>query len=253
MMGNTSLDPNRRHYPGIGEYTLAARIQGPPGTTALPAMPDASGKPVEPPKSPDVKAIVIADLDLISEQFFEMRRRKIENLDFDNVTFVLNCVDVLAGDDAYIALRKRRPRHRTLEKIEQQSRNFVVQAQKEAKQADDEAKDALDKAQKSLDAKVGKIRDDKELDERGREIKLMALERVENRRLDVEKAAIDDQKRRKQQDSRARKEEAVREIETSVRIAAIVVAPLPALLLAGLVFGARAGRENQGANPNRLA
>ncbi len=182
-----------------------------------------------------------------------MRRRKIENLDFDNVTFVLNCVDVLAGDDAYIALRKRRPKHRTLEKIEQQTRNFVVQAQKEGKQADEEAKDALDKAQKSLDTKVGKIRDDKELDERGREIKLMALERVENRRLDVEKAAIDDQKRRKQQDSRARKEEAVREIETSVRVAAIVVSPLPALLLAGLVFGVRAGRENRGANPNRLA
>jgi len=253
MMGNTSLDPNRRHYPGNLEYTLAARIQGPAGTTSPPPMPDPSGKPVEPPKGPEIKAIVIADLDLISEQFFEMRRRKVENLDFDNVTFVLNCVDVLAGDDAYIALRKRRPRHRTLEKIEQQTRDFVVQAQKEGKAADEEAKDALDKAQKSLDAKVGKIRDDKELDERGREIKLMALERVENRHLEVEKAAIDDQKKRKQQDSRARKEEAVREIETSVRVAAIVVAPIPALLLAGLVFGVRAGRENRGANPNRLA
>ena len=253
MMGNTSLDPNRSHEPSNLEYTLAARIQGQPGATAPPPMPDASGKTPEVPKSPDIKAIVIADLDLISEQFFEMRRRKIENLDFDNVTFVLNCVDVLAGDDAYIALRKRRPKHRTLEKIEQQSRNFVVQAQKEEKQADVEAKDALDKAQKSLDAKVGKIRDDKELDERGREIRMMALERVENRRLEVEKAAIDDQKRRKQQDSRARKEEAVREIETSVRVAAIVVAPIPAIILAGLVFGARAGRENRGANPNRLA
>ena len=156
------------------------------------------GRPTPParrsrPAPAELKAIVIGDLDLIGEQFFEIRRRKVENLDFDNITFVLNCVDVLAGDDAYIALRKRRAQHRTLTRLEQQTRDFIAQSQKEARQAEDEAKDALDKAQKSLDAKVAKIRDDKELDERTREIKLATLERVENRRLDVEKAAIEDE------------------------------------------------------------
>ena len=46
--------------------------------------------------------IAIADLDLIGEQFFELRRRKIEDLEFDNVPFVLNCVDVLAGDESFV-------------------------------------------------------------------------------------------------------------------------------------------------------
>ena len=253
FMGVGGINPNRRHVPGNLGYTLAARIQGKPAEGPKPPADPAKKAEAASRPASEVKVIAIADLDMISEQFFEIRRRKVENLDFDNIPFVLNCVDVLAGDDAYIALRKRRPQHRTLERLEKQTRDYVLLAQKEAKQAEDEARDALEKAQKSLDEKVRKIRDDKELDERARDIKLRTLETVENRRLEVEKAAIEDEKRRKLQDSKASKEQAIRQIEGRVRSLAIIAAPLPAILLAGLVFGVRSGRENRGANPNRLA
>ena len=48
-------------------------------------------------------------------------------------------------------------------------------------------------------------------------------------------------------------EQSIRQIENRVRVGAILAAPLPALLLAVLIFGVRARRENLGANPNRLA
>ena len=70
---------------------------------------------------------------MISEEFFELRRQKVENLELDNVTFVLNCVDVLAGDDAFVALRKRRLVHRTLETIEAQTKIYVEKFQKETR------------------------------------------------------------------------------------------------------------------------
>ena len=251
FLGISGLNPNRRHLPSGQEYILAARIEGP-----APADPAAT-PPTDPkqpaPKPAEIKAIVIADLDLISDQFFQIRRQKTENLDFDNITFVLNCVDVLAGDNDYISLRKRRPIHRTLTWLEQQTQDYVKQSQEAAKQAEDEAKVALATAQKSLDDKVAKIQTDKELDERAREVKLLTLEKVENRRLEVEKAAIDDDKRRKIQDGKANREQAIREIESQVRVAAIIAAPLPAILLAGLIFGIRSSRENRGANPKRLA
>ncbi len=251
MMGGGGINPNRQHLSPGSEYTLAARIEGAPAEVFRPNEP--AKKDEARPKAAELRVIAVADLDLISDRFFEIYRQKIENLAFDNIPFVLNCVDVLAGDDAYIALRKRRPKHRTLALLEQQTRDFIVKSQDEAKQADRENRDALAKAQKSLDDKVAQVKNDKELDDRDRENKLVALERVENNRFKVEKAAIDDEKRRKIQDSKAEMEQSIRAIENRVRIGAVVAAPLPALVLAALIFGVRSGRENRGANPNRLA
>ncbi len=254
MMGIEGMNDRRQHFPSNLEYTLAARIHGKPTASEAPKT-DATGKdqPKQTPPAAEIKAILIADLDLIGQQFFELRKQKVETLNFDNITFVLNCVDVLADDEAYIPLRKRRASHRPLTRIEKQASLFIAQGQKETRQAEDDAKLALEKAQKSLDDKVAKIQKDKDLDEQGRRLREMAVQRVETRRLEVEKATIDDDRRQKIQDSKSAMQQSIREIENQVRVGALIAAPLPAILLAAIVFGIRAGRENQGANPNRLA
>ena len=252
MMGITGINPRRQHYPTKQEYYLAAKIQGKPSASAE-APKTADGKAAEPPKAADLKVIVITDLDLISEMFFELRKRKIDNLNFDNIGFVLNCVDVLADDEAYIPLRKRRAAHRTLTRIEKQSAEFITQAQKETRQAEDDAKSALEKAQKALDDKVAKIRNDKQLDEQSQQLRVQTVQRVESRRLEIEKAEIENARRQKILDSRAAMQGSIRQIENQVRVGAVIAAPLPALLLAAIVFGLRFGRENQGASPTRLA
>ena len=102
IMG-TQLSPNVPHEPDAESHVVAARIERQSGD-----------KPV--------RAIVIADVDMMGEQFFELRRRGVENLNFDNVTFLLNAMDQLLGDASFIDLRKRRPRHRTLEAVEARTR-----------------------------------------------------------------------------------------------------------------------------------
>ena len=82
---------------------------------------------------------------------------------------------------------------------------------------------------------------------------LANLQEVANRRLDVEKANIEDQKQKKVQESKADMEQQVRQIQNRIRTLAIAIPPLPALVLGLFVFGARLRRENQGANPNRIA
>ena len=78
-------------------------------------------------KSPvkDINVIFVADADLISDELFNIRERQAFGLKIDNVTFLLNCVDQLAGDDSYIKLRKRRSKLRTLTLVERETSVFV--------------------------------------------------------------------------------------------------------------------------------
>lgn len=256
FMGVSGINPRRRHFPSGLEYTLAARIKGAAPAEAKADAPKAEEKKDE-KKAEEAPAtinvIAIADLDLVSEQFFEIRRRKIENLDFDNVTFVLNCVDVLAGDESFVALRKKRPQHRTLTAIESQTAAFLDDFQRETKLAEDAAKDKLDDAQKAFDKQVEQVRSRTELDERTKEIMLANLQEVAQRRLDVEKQKIEDEKLNRIREGRAESERKTRAIENRVRWLAAGVPPLPPMILGLLVLLGRLRRENLGASPKRLA
>jgi ABC-2 type transport system permease protein len=257
MFGGSKLNEYRPHDPSGRSYTLAARIKGKLAAPPAPAGPDGKPDPkAAQPKSAEANVILVGDLDMISDQFFELRKRPSENmdyLDFDNVAFILNCVDSLAGDDSFIALRKRRPKHRTLTAVEAESEAYIKKSQEDSKKAEDQAKKELDEAQKRLDAKVEAVRDDKSMDDRTKAIALENLQQVENRRLTVTKAAIEDNKRREIAESKAAKEQAIGRIQSRIKALAILIPPLPALFLGAIVFAVRKSKEDRHAGPNRLA
>ncbi len=266
FMGIQGINPRRRHMPTGMSYTIAARIAGQVPAEAevtdkeKDKTKDAAQKEAEKKKdaknaAPPTKinVIAIADLDLISEQFFALRRQKIEDLDLDNVPFVLNCVDVLAGDESFVSLRKKRPRHRTLEKVEAQTNIFNEELQAEAKKAENEAADELQAAQKAFDKEVEQVRSRTDWDERTKEIQLANLQDVAQRRLDVKKQIIEDNKQTRIRESKGDSERKIRRIENDVRFAAFAIPPLPPLVLGLVVWIVRRRRENLGATPTRLA
>jgi ABC-2 type transport system permease protein len=251
FMGVSGINPRRRHFASGQAYTLAARVKGAAPAETKPDSPPDETKADEKPAT--INVVAIADLDMVSEQFFEIRRRKIENLDFDNVTFVLNCVDVLAGDESFVALRKKRPLHRTLSVIESQTGRFLEDLQRETKLAEDAAKEKLDDAQKAFDKQVEQVRSRTDLDERTKEIMLANLQEVAQRRLDVEKQKIEDEKLNQIREGRAESQRKTRAIENRVRWLAVGIPPLPPMILGLLVLLGRLRRENLGASPKRLA
>ena len=199
-----------------------------------------------------VQAIVIADADMMGEQFFQLRRQGVGDLNFDNVTFLLNAVDSLAGDDSFIDLRKRRRRHRTLETVEARTRSYEEGRLEETRRAEQEAEEKLSAAQARLDAAVQEVQERADLDAQTKRIMISNQERIENRRLSVARSNIEDEKERLIEAARGDMEAAVRAIQNTIKMLAVALSPVPAFLLFLFVSVKRREREQIGVARDRL-
>ena len=254
-----AVNPYPRRRGSFGEFVLAGYIHGPLKAKNSDPKKDDQDKGEkkdeeaakdEGPK--DANVIFIADLDLVSDAFFELRRQGEENLHFDNVTFVLNCVDVLAGDDAFVQLRKKRPKRRTLTRIADMTRDVKIAAREQQDAAEQEADKALQKAQKELDDAVDKIRNNKELDRRTKEVLAQNERRTQQRKFDVAKAEIEAQKQEQVKEIETELQRSVRAVQRRIKLLAVLLPPIPALLIGIAVFFARLAGEKEGVDPKRM-
>lgn len=196
-------------------------------------------------RSNPVNVIVIADLDFVSDQFFDMRANASAEATVDNITFFLNCIDVLAKDDSFIQLRKRRVKHRTLERVEAQTRTFIERRSREEQQAAADAKAALNHTQNAFRKMVDEIEKRPDLDAQAKQIMTRNLEETENRRLDVLRTNIELAKNAKIHASRETMESSIRRIQSTIRTTAVLLPPLPMLLLGLVIFVRRQRRERE--------
>ena len=260
-----SINPNPVRDQTDGDYILAARVRS---DAPLPAAPAADPEPEEAPPAEDadpetedpeaadepawategpLNLVVVADLDFISEQFFQIRETAPGNLNFDNITFFLNAMDALLGDDSFIALRSRRARHRTLERVEAQTAEFVEQRTLEEQQAEADAEAALAEAQARLDARVAEVQNRTDVDAQAKQIMARNLQEVENRRLQVLSANIETEKETKIRASLERMETQIRRIQSTIKTFAILLPPVPVVVLGLFTFARRQRREREGA------
>jgi ABC-2 type transport system permease protein len=228
QISDVNRNPPRRRNPGA-EHTVAARVEGTAG------------------QAQSVRAVVLADSDLISDGFFGLRRNAPKDLQLDNVTLVLNLIDGLTGDDAFVKLRSRRPRHRTLTTIEKTEREFEKARLTGVQEAEDAAEGQLAKAQTQLNEAVEALRNRTDLDERAKAIMIRQREEDENRKLDAQRATIETEKAAKIDEAQTRMIEQIRWTRARIRAWALAVPLIPSLALALGVFIVRGRRERKAA------
>jgi ABC-2 type transport system permease protein len=253
-----TFEPLAQTGPQSGTASYFQVVQPSPGgpvlNVNLPHTPE--GKPVTlaaQVRSSSVNAIVVADLDFVSDQFFAMRDNAAADAVSDNVAFLLNAIDVLTGDDTFVGLRSRRVRHRTLERVEAQTRAFVERRNRDEQQAAAEAKSALDAAQNAFTQRVKEIETRSDLDAQAKQILARNLEETENRKLAVLRTNIELAKSAKIQASRETMETSIRRIQSTIRTTAVLAPPLPMFLFGLAVFVRRQRRQRAATSVSRLA
>ncbi len=236
---------------------LAVLVEGP-----APAK-GAEGNETTMPIGP-VRAVVVTDIDMLEGRIFGLRTRPDEvfGLDFDNVELALNLLDMLAGDDRFIEIRKRKPKHRTLERIE----DAVADARKEADdrratfiaefdKAEAEANGAMQNEVGAFEKRI------KDLEEQGNADPQAAMQAIQqlasSQRVSQRKLETKIEQLRRKRDAEVSKVE--RGLEADIRREqdrqkwlAVLLPPIPPLVVAFFVFFRRRAQEREGVAKTRL-
>ncbi len=193
----------------------------------------------------NLNAIFVADVDMISDFFFEERNLGNLDIEFDNVSFVLNAIDSLVGDESFIDLRSRRARHRSLTRVESQKRIFLEAANKAESKADTDADAELAERRKELGKRVKEIQDNEDYDPIAKAQMLKAAQEAEQQRLSLAEAQIEQRKNDEIRKIRAQTNRQIKSLESQIRNWAVWLPALPAVAMGMIVFYQRSTAEQK--------
>lgn len=287
--------------PTAKRYVLAARIQGrakdevaaadasakpptatktpqanPPGDQAADAPPvsaSPSAEVAKPPAGTDEKAreihvIYVSDIDMMSGEFLEIRERPDEELNwrFENVTFVLNAIDSLAGEKELVSIRKRQPRYGTLKLIDVQTEDARAETQETIKSFSEKFQSKLEEikndVQKEFYAARDKVNALKEKIQNGdptasmseyqREAaRLQIIQQVAEKRVQVEEDRLEREQNREIEKINMKLEREVKAEQAKYKRKSIYPALFFPLVIGLGVWLIRNLRENEGASAER--
>jgi ABC-2 type transport system permease protein len=274
MFGMASgINENRRRWNTGEQYILACHIQGklkddlqmyadePAGDdqqeAETPAEPQKTSTAAQ-KKPGEVNVVVVSDIDMLYSAFFSIRAQGSDEesdvkLEVDNVAFILNVLDKLAGDERFIEIRKRRPVHPTLVKFETATaaaREKAISAREKFIKA---FNDSRDKEQKKLDEEVKKLEGQRDkMDTIEYAQNLAILQQNGQQRL---QATIDRLERERDANLKLSQIEYAQETraqQNKVKFSAVFLPPILPLLMGIVVFFNRSAREREGVSKARL-
>ncbi len=263
MTGQTTV---ARESTGYSPFTpIAMQIEG----DAPPANPANApeGAPATTPGK--IKAVYVADADLMLPEFSMIRADPNTiteaRFQFQNVTFVLNCIDWLTDETDFIEVRKHEPIFaslRMIDSVKEEARTAVRDRSQEFQEQYDQT---IREAQESMDRQLQKLREEVEklqkesADGRVPRAELQAklqrfqtLQELEQRKLDVKRTKTERDRELRIREIERKAADEVTTIQNKVKAAAVALPCIPPLIVGVIVFASRRLRERENISKSRL-
>jgi ABC-2 type transport system permease protein len=168
------------------------------------------------------------------------------------VPFVLNMLDSLAGDDRFVSLRKRTRPHRILTRIEEATEEYRKKAIEEQSKFLSDVQEQTASAEKEVLTKIEELKNRTDLDPRAKpqilEREQMNLERIRDVKINALKKDAQRQVKQSERELAAQ----VRGSQDFYKFCAVLLPPIPPILLAFFVFFHRRRAEQEGVDTRRL-
>jgi ABC-2 type transport system permease protein len=286
------MDPQgleaKRGKPTGKQYVIAAAIRGKKGSESDTKTDEKSAERESGDKSKSetdsktksenafvpgpVNAIYVADIDCIHSLFVQLRANPNNEMfgdvtfNFENVSFVLNAIDALAGDDRFVEIRTRKFSHPTLRAVEvqteaarsnMQQRISEFQGELKAKEGeiDSERDAAIKKVRDELEKLQGRAKKGESVDYNRISALLQELALKENslrQKSETNKKNLQRETQKKINEIQIKNEQEVQRIQNSFKAWAILLPPVPPLLLGLVVFARRRVKEREGISKERM-
>ena len=255
-MQRTTLDRSteirNRRGKTIGAQTIAALIESKQPAPSEGSDATASAKPL--------KVVYVSDLDCMSGVFVDIRKNpsQLESVEFQfqNITFVLNVIDVLCGETKYPAIRRHVPTYSTLKLVEARA-DEEKRAEAKGQQAANEnyntkkseLEEASTKAKRQFKEAVDKLQTEGAIDVSKQQELIQRLTEYQMKEAQLaRKLEVEDEKLRRERDRNIREarrntDDKIRQTQNNFKSLAVFLPAIPPLIVGIVVWASRRLRE----------
>ncbi|QDT10070.1 Gldg family protein [Planctomycetes bacterium K23_9] len=219
--------------------------------------------------TPGIKVVYAADTDMMLPVFLQIRadpnRAADMRLQFQNVTFLLNAIDWLTGENEFIEVRKHEPHFESLRMIDSVKEEASTAVRKRSQQFQTEFDEAMREAQEDMDASLKTLRVEvedlqKESQDgsispqllRAKMTEFQTITQQKQRMLDVKRAKFERERERNVQSIQRDADQKVTTIQNKVKGFAVALPCIPPLIVGIIVFASRRLRERENISKSRL-
>ena len=240
-----------------GEQILAALLEG----EAAKEGETASKRPI--------KAVYVTDIDCMSEVFVNIRNKKAMmeeiNFQFQNITFILNTIDVLVGETRYPQVRRHVPTYSTLKLVElkadsarQEEVAKQTEFQSEYTKAVANVEDEIATSERGLKEEIEKLQNQGSIDQETFK-KLQEKAQIDQikkaqmaKKFKIDKDRLERTRDQGIREARRQSDDSISKIQLYYKLLAVFIPPIPPLLVGIIVMVSRRLRERDGISKTRL-